>query len=135
LPLLQGEIDKLSDHPELAVGGRQIVETLVSWADLDERAEISLFLADLGASVITSCFIPISLDPPRLYLDQTYENVLSFYSIAPRLNDGRFEFEYNERAAFPGHAVLIGGSPEHNWYHWLINWYPRLVLLTRSANI
>src|SRR3954467_4973296 len=86
MPLLQEVIAKLSDHPELAVGGRQILESLVSWAALDERAEISLFLADLGASVVTSCFIPISLDPPRLYLDQTYETVVSrrhFFFVAP----------------------------------------------------
>jgi hypothetical protein len=110
------------------VGGRKIVETPLLLADLKRQAKLSLFLADLGPSVVTTCFIPISLDPLRLYLDQTYENVQFFYPIAPRLSDGCFEFEYDERPSFPGHAVLIGGSPEHNWYHWLINWYPRLVL-------
>src|SRR5262249_15792602 len=102
------------------------------WANHSFQAPISLFLAQLGRSYITTCFIPIHLGMRVLFYDQTYYAVRNGFTLNVTVDESLGTFEMgsiDETRRYEGTAVLIGGSPEDAWFHWTLNWCPRLALV------
>ena len=128
--IIDGNVASLLDLQDLRDGQPHLHTRQFYWTDGTWRKDCTLFVADIGPSYISSCFIPISSQRRQLFLDQTYSIVRQFFTIRPVIHDdGRFALDLgDEPTQISGHAVLIGGSPENNWYHWLLTWLPRLAL-------
>lgn len=81
-------------------------------------------------AVVTSCYVPVDVDNDRMFLNQTYSN-------APRFFQLRFVWKADSYVLrsrptwLPGRHVLIGGAFDGVWWHWMVNWAPRLLLLKR----
>lgn len=128
---MRGSVQKLLHRRDLAIGDRSLPDRPVLWARDVEGEAIESFVADIGHAIVSTCFTPIQVSTGTLFLDQTYEHVRIFYDFRPRIDDATATFELpdSERSVIAGRCVLIGGSPEDNWYHWVLNWFPRLVLV------
>jgi capsular polysaccharide biosynthesis protein len=130
--VLEGSLGRLIDLPQLAINGRTLNVSPIYWTDNSSRPQVSLFLARLGKCYITTCFIPLSVRMNALFIDQTYGQAQKFYSLAATIDNERNTFACpidRDAKRYDGPAILVGGSPENNWYHWTLNWVPRLVLV------
>jgi FkbM family methyltransferase len=131
--IMEGLIKRLIDIPTSSMNDRFLETNCVYWTDGTYRPNQKLFLARVGKSYVTTCFIPIGFGCSCLFLDQTYSIVRQFYTLKPSLDDANktFHMEFQATAKrYEGPCVLVGGTPEKNWYHWTLNWLPRLNLVS-----
>lgn len=109
-------------------GARSVpAEFLQLWPDFGwRRWELVGFEAE--AVLLTSMFVTIDTRRQRLFINQSYTGVATLFGNRFAIDGDRFRLT-SEPLRMPGRHVVIGGST--NWYHWLFNWCPRLLLLRR----
>ncbi|BCW88355.1 hypothetical protein sos41_14940 [Alphaproteobacteria bacterium SO-S41] len=130
MTIISGRVADFDQSEATRLDGWSRREAIALWSNPASVTEIDLFVADLGQALVTSCFIPIAVGSGTLFLDQTYHDAHNYHTLAPSFADGRYTLEYDDAIpVVPGTTILIGGTPENNWYHWLMNWLPRLFMV------
>lgn len=82
--------------------------------------------------ILTNWYLSATIEPPRLLIDQSYENLTLWASdLRPKLLDKNFTLHSESPTLVRGAHVIIGGPIDGVWYHWLANWCTRIVLLQR----
>ena len=80
-------------------------------------------------ALATPFYLPIDLQNARLFANQTYEHVFTFWSGEPRITDGAYAYSSGPPKVVARKAVVIGGPVDLNYYHWMLNWLSRLAIL------
>lgn len=103
------------------------VEFLQLWPDFGWR-HWELVGFKLNEALLTSMFVTIDTQQQRLFINQSYTGVAALFGNRFSVEGDRFRLNC-QPLRLTGRHVVIGGST--NWYHWLFNWCPRLLLLRR----
>lgn len=127
--MISGKIVSTKDFTNRAYLGKVARDTPLYWTNSTNMPEHNLFVFEIQRAAITSCMIPIDLALGELYLDQTYHGVKGYFNLRPHLGDSDFQLDDAEGELCSGRYVLIGGSSDVGWYHWILNWAPRLALV------
>ncbi len=102
------------------------VLSLVPEEDVSETT-LNVFEADNVA--LTTCYMPIDTGRGYLFINQTYEGMVGFWNPRPTLTDDAYDFRSDAAILVARKAVIIGGPIEGSYYHWVLNWLSRLVIL------
>jgi capsular polysaccharide biosynthesis protein len=93
--------------------------------------ERTLVCFTVTGALVTSCYIPVQIEPARLFANQTYSNAAYWFpGMRPSVKDNAFTLQSTPTALAEPH-VIIGGPIDGVWYHWLVSWCPRILLLKR----
>jgi hypothetical protein len=93
--------------------------------------ERTLVCFTVTGALVTSCYIPVQIEPARLFANQTYTDIIFWFpELRPSVKDGAFSLQSTPVALAEPH-VVIGGPIDGVWYHWLVSWCPRILLLKR----
>ena len=93
-------------------------------------SEESVICFSLKNVFLTNNFVPIDLSNGLLFINQTYASLKDFLPPTILVEDGAFQIEAAAQT-LSGKYAVIGGPVDGNWWHWLFNWCPRLLLLKR----
>lgn len=95
----------------------------------DSQDEIVSFtVADL---ILTSQFIPIDVGSKRILMHHSYSRIETLNQLRFDVTGNRFSYAVSNPKRHAGRVVILGGATDGNWYHWLLNWCLRLVVLQR----
>ena len=93
------------------------------------REAVDLFVARVPDVLVTSSYLPIEMASGRMMLNQSYHDIAYWFpDMRPRLDGERFRLE-SDPVVLDGPYVLIGGPIDRVWYHWLVSWCARLLIL------
>lgn len=127
--MIKGKIATSQNDVSLARMNRILSDTALDWSSGEVTENVNLYALEIKRAAITSCFIPIDLEKSELYLDQTYAEVEAYFAMKPSITNGDFELDVPIGEFKMGKYVLIGGSSDRNWFHWILNWTPRITLI------
>ena len=127
--MIKGKIAVSQKDVSRAHMNRILSDTALDWSSREVSENISLYALEIKRAAITSCFIPIDLEKSEMYLDQTYAEVQAYFRMIPVITNDDFELNVPMGEFKVGKYVLIGGSSDMNWFHWILNWTPRITLV------
>ena len=108
---------------------RERVTPAREWIKHGRSLDARLCVFTAPKTILTSCYLSIDPERHRLFGNQTYFEPSNWFNLRPQLDQGRYEFRSGNVIALPGRHAVIGGPIDNAYYHWLLNWAPRLVLL------
>ncbi|WCT74592.1 glycosyltransferase family 61 protein [Sphingomonas naphthae] len=80
--------------------------------------------------LVTSGFVPVDTQRGRLLLNQSYNQIDTILPVRFTLTDQKSRFTLkSDPIELAGRYIVLGGPVDGVWYHWLFNWFPRLLLL------
>jgi hypothetical protein len=103
----------------------------IRWSDSRVFAEHIVGVYEVDQAIITTAFTVASASRKELYLDTSYDFIENYFTLSYSIFNNTLNYVGDPvgiRLDSP--AILIGGSPEDgSWFHWTLNWAPRLSLL------
>lgn len=91
--------------------------------------EVMLNVFEAQEVAVTTIYLPIDVKNGRLFINQTYEGVLNFWSPRAQIIGERYRYEVMSPVIIARKSVIIGGPIDGNYYHWMINWLSRIAIL------
>ena len=105
----------------------------IRWSDSSIFENHIVGVYEVDQAVITTAFTVASASRKEVYLDTSYDFIESTYALSYSIDNDILNYVGDPGGIrLDGAAILIGGSPEDgNWFHWTLNWAPRLSLLAQ----
>ena len=91
--------------------------------------EMVLTVFESGEVAVSTLYVPIDVAKGRLFINMTYEGVLVFWRPRPQISEDHYTFKAAEAEVIARKTVIIGGPVDGNYYHWVLNWLSRLIIL------
>ena len=105
----------------------------LNWPLQPLSAEQMLNVFEVEGGIVTKFYLSIDPEKRLLFINQLYDDIIQVYPLADLTNGETFSLRSNNIAPVPGRVVVIGGPFDLNYYHWIFNWFSRLILLQMLA--
>ena len=93
------------------------------------RETTELLVGRLRNVLVTSYYLPVHVESHRLLINQSYFDIVRWFpDMRPMVDGDKFRL-IAEARTIEGPHVLIGGPVDGVWYHWLVSWCARLLIL------
>jgi capsular polysaccharide biosynthesis protein len=136
IPAFSGRLYRLINrHADSSIQGVESTTEVIRWSDSRVIDDFRIAIYEVPKAVVSTAFTVFSEYHREVYLDTTYDWVENFFSLPYSKEGDAFRYRgCTNPCIIPGRAILIGGSPENgSWYHWNLNWAPRLSILAKLA--
>jgi hypothetical protein len=100
------------------------------WGAEPSLSDERLTVMSTGPILLTSCFLPVEIETSRLFINQSYSNLAEWFGRAmrPKISGQHFSLR-TSAVPITGRHVVMGGPIDGVWWHWVLNWAPRYLLL------
>lgn len=93
------------------------------------RETTELLVGHLRDVLVTSYYLPVHVESHRLLINQSYFDIVRWFpDMRPMVDGDQFRLIADART-IEGPHVVIGGPVDGVWYHWLVSWCARLLIL------
>ncbi|WGM48467.1 hypothetical protein KOAAANKH_03368 [Brevundimonas sp. NIBR10] len=93
------------------------------------RETTELLVGRLRDVLVTSYYLPVHVESHRLLINQSYFDIVRWFpDMRPMVDGDEFRL-IAEARTIEGPHVVIGGPVDGVWYHWLVSWCARLLIL------
>ena len=93
------------------------------------RETTELLVGRLRDVLVTSYYLPVHVESRRLLINQSYFDIVRWFPDMRPMVDGEEFRLIAEARTIEGPHVVIGGPVDGVWYHWLVSWCARLLIL------
>lgn len=104
----------------------------IRWHPTPTKSEDRLVTFTAKDVVVTSYFIPIDAATGRMFLNHSYADIENSFPTRFKIEKKSNTFTLaTEIVRHKGRYVNFGGPIDRVWYHWVVNWCLRFIVLQR----